>query len=392
MKTRFFLKSITALSLLLIVSCQGKKEQKTEEREVLAENAIELNADQYANAGILLGKVDQQLVSAVLKVNGTVNVTPQNLASVSAPLGGFVKSTSLVQGIAVAKGQNLATIENFTFIEIQQNYLETKAKYQYAETEFRRHSELYKDQVYSEKNVQQTETEYKTLKAQLKGLEQKLIALGIDPETLTEDRITSLLPVVAPIGGYIKSVNINIGKYISPSDVLCEIVNPANVILELVVFEKDVQKVSNGQKVTFSSPNEPGKAWTGVIYQAGKALDNDKTTMVYASIDNPRNTLLSGMYVNGEIQVSNNNAWVLPQDAVVQFNGRFFIFIYKGIRAENGKQIHDFLAIEVGKGPTDRGFTEIVLPEGFEAASEQVVIKGAYTLLSAWKNAGEMAC
>jgi len=377
---------------LLIMSCQNSKDRKAEDHEILAGNAIELNADQYSNAGVQLGMIDQRPVSSVLKVNGTVNVTPQNLASVSAPLGGFVKATSLVQGSAVVKGQNMATIENFTFIEIQQNFLETKAKYQYAETEFRRHSELYKDQVYSEKNVQQTETEYKTLKAQLKGLEQKLIALGIDPAQLTEERITGLLPVVAPISGYIKSVNINIGKYINPSDVLFEIVNPSNVILELVVFEKDVQKVSNGQKVSFSSPNEPGKVWAGTLYQAGKALDNDKTTMAYASIDKPDNHLLSGMYVNGEIQISNKNAFVVPQDAIVQFNGKFYIFTYKGKRVENGKQIHDFFAVEVQKGSTDGGFTEVILPEGFDNKTEQIVIRGAYQLLSAWKNAGEMAC
>lgn len=392
MKTKLYFRAVFAVTILLINSCQTKKDQKEKVNEILAENAIELNAEQYSNAGIQLGMITQRPVSTVLKVNGTVNVTPQNLASVSAPLGGFVKTTSLVQGSAVVKGQTLATIENFTFIEIQQNFLETRAKYQYAETEFRRHSELYKDQVYSEKNVQQTETEYKTLKAQLKGLEQKLIALGIDPAHLTEDKITSLLPVVAPISGYIKSVNINLGKYINPSDVLFEIVNPNNVILEFVLFEKDIQKVSNGQKVTFSSPNEPGKFWTGTIYQAGKALDNDKTTMVYATIDKPDSHLLSGMYVNGEIQISNNNAFVVPQDAIVQFNGKFYIFTYKGKRIENGKQIHDFLSIEVQKGSTDGGFTEIILPEGFENKTEQIVIKGAYPLLSAWKNAGEMAC
>lgn len=392
MKTKIYLMTIFVMINMIIVSCQNNNDRKPEEHEILAENAVELSSEQYVNAGIELGKIDQSQVSTILKVNGTINVTPQDLASVSAPLGGFVKSTNLVQGSAVVKGQTLATIENFTFIEIQQNFLETRAKYQYAETEFKRHTELYKDQVYSEKNVQQTETEYKTLKAQLKGLEQKLIALGIDPADLTEEKITALLPVEAPISGYLKSVNINIGKYINPSDVLFEIVNPANVILELVVFEKDVQKVSNGQKVIFSSPNEPGKSWSAIIYQAGRALDNDKTTMVYANIDKSDDHLLSGMYVNGEIQISNKNAFVLPQDAIVQFNGKFYIFTYKGKRIENGKLMHDFIAVEVQKGSTDGGFIEIILPENFDSKTGQVVIKGAYSLLSAWKNAGEMAC
>jgi cobalt-zinc-cadmium efflux system membrane fusion protein len=41
---------------------------------------------------------------------------------------------------------------------------------------------------------------------------------------------------------------------------------------------------------------------------------------------------------------------------------------------------------------SDGGFTQIILPEGFDIKTAKVVIKGAYNLLSAKKNAGEMAC
>ena len=49
-------------------------------------------------------------------------------------------------------------------------------------------------------------------------------------------------------------------------------------------------------------------------------------------------------------------------------------------------------AIEVIKGSTDNGFTAINLPVGFDLLNVKVVVKGAYSILSAWKNAGEMAC
>jgi cobalt-zinc-cadmium efflux system membrane fusion protein len=48
--------------------------------------------------------------------------------------------------------------------------------------------------------------------------------------------------------------------------------------------------------------------------------------------------------------------------------------------------------VEVHKGVSDGDFTEIVLPEGFDLKATKIVIKGAYNLLSAKKNAGEMAC
>src|SRR5512138_3266909 len=190
--------AITVLTTGILSSC-SRTGGEQESAEVLGPNAIELNAEQFRTAGIVVGQAGERAIRTVLKVNGTVNVSPQNIASVSAPLGGFIKNTSLVQGSTVTQGEVLALVENMEFIELQQSYLETKARYAYAEVEFKRHSELYKENVYSEKNVQQTETEYKTLKSQLKGLEQKLLILGIDPGSLTEDNISGVAAVKSPI-------------------------------------------------------------------------------------------------------------------------------------------------------------------------------------------------
>jgi cobalt-zinc-cadmium efflux system membrane fusion protein len=382
---------IFLFSALILGSCGSSEPEKTS-GEVLAPNQVELNTEQFKTAGIALGRPEDRTIRTVLKVNGTVNVPPQNIASVSAPLGGFVKSAGPVQGSAVTKGETLALIENMAFIELQQSYLETRAKFTFAEIEFKRHSDLYKENVYSEKNVQQVETEYKTLKSQLRALEEKLLMLGVDPSKLTEENLSSVMTLLAPISGYIRTVNVNIGKYVNPTDVLFEIVDPRTIILELTVFEKDVPAVSNGQRLTFSTPNDPSAIFEGTIYQAGKTLDNDKTSRAYARIDNPGGKLLSGMYVNAGIETSSRSVVAVPQDAVVEFNSAFWVFVHKGIRMENGKEIHDFEAVQVQKGATDGGFTEILLPVGTTPATIEIAVKGAYSVLSAWKNAGEMAC
>ena len=48
--------------------------------------------------------------------------------------------------------------------------------------------------------------------------------------------------------------------------------------------------------------------------------------------------------------------------------------------------------VEVGKGITDGGYTEVILPKDFNISTIKVVIKGTYNLLAAKKNAGDMAC
>ena len=394
-KYNFISSAIFLVFFIALVSCnggaKGTAEIKEEEKEVLPEDIVELRDDQIKLADIETGPIELRSLSGTLKVSGTVAVAPQNLATVSMPLGGFVKSTSLMPGSVVRKGQTLAILENQDFVDIQQNYLEAKNKFEFAEAEFKRHTELYKSDVYSQQNLQQVTSDYKNLKAQVKALEQKLALIGIDPANLHEDDISSSVALVSPISGFVKAVNINIGKFVAPSDILFEIVNSDKLFLELTLFEKDADKVAVGQKIRFFINNETDMH-EAVIYQTGKSINADKTYKVYASVMGVCKNVLPGMYVNAIIEASSNKVTVLPSAAVVSFDDKDYIFVFDKNKEEDGKPFTEYRIIEVHKGVTDNGFTEIILPEGFNSETAKVVIKGAYNLLSAKKNAGEMAC
>jgi RND family efflux transporter MFP subunit len=386
-------KTIIPALFLILISCNGSKNTEADnmETEVIPEDIVELRDDQVKFAGIETGAIEMRSLSGTLKVNGIVAVAPQNLATVCMPMGGFVKSTSLMPGNAVSKGQTLAILENQDFIDIQQSYLEAKNKLEYAEAEYNRHSELYKDDVYSEKNLQQVTADYKNLKAQVKALEQKLALIGINPANLDEDGISRSVAVISPISGYVKTVNVNIGKFVSPSDILFEIVNSDKLFLELTLFDKDADKVSEGQNIRFFINNET-EQHDAIIYQTGKAINDDKTYTIYASISGVCKNVLPGMYVNAIIEASGNMVTALPSDAIVSFDDKDYIFVFEKDKEEDGKPFTEYRMIEIRKGVTDGGFTEIVLPDGFDFMAAKFVIKGAYNLLSAKKNAGEMAC
>ena len=385
--------SIFLLSLLLITASCGSSERikPQEKEEMIPEDIVELREDQIKLAGIETGTLEMRSLSNNLQVTGIVATGPQNLATVCIPLGGFVKSTALMPGQAVKKGQTLAILENQDFIDLQQNYLEAKNNLEYAEAEYNRHSELYKEDVYSEKNLQLVTTEYKNLKAQVKALEQKLSLIGIDPARLNEENISSEVSLVSPINGYVKSVNVNLGKYVSPSDVMFEIVNSDNLFLELTLFEKDADKVSGGQKIRFFINNET-EMHEAVIYQTSKSVGSDKTFKVFANVLGTCRNVLPGMYVNAIIETSGKEVASLPAEAVVSFDDKDYIFVFEKDKEENGLPFSEYRMIQVRKGYSDNGYTEIVLPPGLNLTSRKIVIKGAYNLLSAKKNAGEMAC
>jgi RND family efflux transporter MFP subunit len=378
--------------VIVLFSCVNKNiSSEAAETELLPADIVELRQDQIKLANVELGLFEERNLGDIMKVNGIISVAPQNQATVCMPLGGFIKNTNLLPGNFVNKGQTLAVIENQDFIDIQQNYLEAKNKLVFAEADFKRHSELYKDQVYSEQNVQQVTVEYKNLKTLVKSLEQKLLLIGINPESLREDNISSSVNLTSPIKGYLKSVNVNIGKYVSPADVLFEIVNSEKLFLSLTLFEKDADKVSAGQKVKFYVNNET-EDHEAVITQTGRSVGNDKTFSVYAAVSGPCNNLMPGMYVKALIEETSEKITSLPSESVVNFDDKDYIFIFEREKTEAGEPFTEYRMIEVNKVVTSGGYTGIKNPEGVDIKNVRVVIKGAYNLLSAKKNAGEMAC
>jgi len=380
-------------SFFAITSCKSgeKNNEEAEKTEVIPEDIVEMREDQIKLANIVTGKIEMRSLSGTLKVNGLVAVAPQNFATVCAPLGGFVKSTNLIPGNTVTKGQVLACIENQEFIDIQQNYLEAKNKLEFAETDYKRHNDLYKNDVYSQQNVQQVTADYKNLKAQLKALIQKLALIGINPAGLNEDNISREVKIYAPFNGFVKTVNINLGKYVTPSDAMFEIVNTDHLFLELTLFEKDADKVANGQKIKFQINNETDQH-DAIIYQTGKSINPDKTYKVYANVTDECKNIIPGMYVNAIIEATSNKVASLASEAIVSFDDKDYIFVFEKTKTEDGKPFTEYRMIEVIKGVSDGAYTEIILPENFDINKAKVVVKGAYMLLSAKKNAGEMAC
>jgi cobalt-zinc-cadmium efflux system membrane fusion protein len=392
MKTPTFSKSFILLNVLLyLLACSRPEKTAESTEEVLPDDIVEMRDDQIALAKIEYGTATMRSMGSTLKVNGIISAAPQNQASICMPMGGFIKSTSLIPGNAVVAGQTLALIDNQDFVDIQQNYLEARNKLTFAEAEFKRHTDLYKNEVYSEQNLQQVTMEYKNLKAEVKSLEEKLKLLGIDPGNLNEDNISSTVSLKSPIGGFLKSVNVTIGKYVSPTDVLFEVVNNNKLYLELTLFEKDADKVLSGQKTKFFINNED-EEHQAVITQTGKSVSNEKTYIVYASVISSCNNLLPGMYVNALIDEPGNQVLSVPSDAVVSFNDKDYIFVYEKDKTEAGRAFTEYKMLEIKKGISSSGFTEIKLPGNADPGSLKIVIKGAYNLLSAKKNAGEMAC
>ncbi|MCC7532937.1 MAG: efflux RND transporter periplasmic adaptor subunit, partial [Bacteroidia bacterium] len=265
------------------------------------------------------------------------------------------------------------------YIQLQQDYLTAKAQFAYNESEYLRQKELNESKAVSDKVFEQARTTYQTQNILIKSLEQKLKLIGLNPNTVTANTITKSINIYSPINGFVSAVNVNIGKYVTPSDVLFELVNPNDIHLALTVFDKDVNKLAIGQKVIAFSNSNPDKKYECEIILISKNLSNDNATQVHCYFKEYDKTLLPGMFMNAIIELSGGNATVLPDDAIVRFENKNYVFIEKGNR--------QFEMTEVQIGNAENGFTEIISAE--KLANKNIVVKGAYHLLMVLKNTDE---
>ena len=121
-------KYIIILMAVLLNSCGSKNTSPENKTDSVAETKVSLTEAQIKNAGIETGVPVSKTMSSILKVNGVIDVPPQNMVSISFPLGGYLKSTKLLPGMHVAKGEALAVLEDPQYIQLQQDYLMAKAK------------------------------------------------------------------------------------------------------------------------------------------------------------------------------------------------------------------------------------------------------------------------
>ena len=366
---------------VLISSCGSKSEEATtEEHHDEEASIVELTPEQVKIINLKLGKIEMKDLSGAIKVNGMLDVPPQNLVSISAPMGGFVKSTELLQGMKVTKGQAIVVMQHPDYIQMQQDFLETKSQLEYLEAEYNRQQELSKDNVNSQKTLQLAKSQYEGMLAKNAGLKSKLMMLGINGEKLASQTMQNSITINSPISGYVTHVNVNIGMYVNPTDVMFKIVDTEHLHAELTVFEKDVPKIKLGQKVRFTLANETDER-TATVYLIGREISSDRTVRIHCHLDKEDLDLLPGMYLKAYVEAGTQRLSALPNEAIVNFEGKDYVFVTE-------KEANHFKMLEVTKGISELGYTEIVTKEGLNNES-LIVINGAYDILAKIKNSEE---
>ena len=350
------------------------------ESEEEHEEEVHLSQLQFNSLGFEVNSLSKRNMSSYISVNGHLEVSPQYEASVTAVLGSNVVGINVIEGDQVSKGQVLAYVSHPNLIKLQTDYVSLWNDFNYLETEYNRQKELYDEKITSGKVFQKISAEYNSTKGNVGGLEAQLKLMGINLDQLKKSVINERVPIIAPIAGFIKGVEIKIGQYVEPQTELFEIVNLDHIHSDFMVFEKDMHKVKKGQKVIFSTESIKGKELEGIVFSIGKSFEeNPKAVHIHAEIENKEGLLIPGMYVSGKLIVNDEFSLSIPSGGVVRENDKYFIFI-----AEQSGSEWEFKPIEVAVGLEDNGWTELKLLKELDE-NQMFALNSAYYLMTEMK-------
>lgn len=383
--------------LVFLTACSGtnpgEKANHMEEMENQAhgseddhhqEEGVHFSEDQFNALQMVTGKLPRRNISALVEANGELEVPPQNEATVTAIIGANITTIKVIEGDDVRKGQVLAYLSHPDLTRIQSDYLEAFNSLQFREQEYQRQKRLYEEEVGSGKAFQQTQADFRAAEAQVKSRSMQLQQLGLNPDQIREGSFYQQMPVISPISGTITKVEVKTGQYVQPDRDLFEIVNIDHIHADLMVFEKDIYKIEEGQQVRFQVATLPGEELFAKIYSVGKKFEQDpKALHVHAEIENKTGKLLPGMYIKGQILTDSITTDALPEAAVVREGDRYLAFL---ATKESGSDIEEwvFTPVEVIPGTTQDNWVSVRLVQEIPEDT-QFALNNAYYLLAELK-------
>jgi membrane fusion protein (multidrug efflux system) len=308
--------------------------------------------------------VRDQRIESGPSMSGSLD--PDQEATVRAEVGGAVLQTFVDQGTHVGVGTVLARIDDTA---IRDSYLSARSGVTAAQTaadaakrNLERSEKLVAAGAIADRDVETARTQAQAAQSQLADAKARFAAAEKQLDKTT---------IKSPIAGVVSVRSVNAGDLASPGAALFTIVDPSSMRLEGSVPSDQISSVRLGMPVTFTVQGYPGRTFTGRITRINPVADpTTRQVRILASIPNAGNTLVGGLFAQGNVASEARNGLVIPSNAVNQKD-----FVPTVTRIRNGRA--EKAAVSLGL--EDSGTETVEITKGL-AAGDTVLVGGAQSL------------
>jgi membrane fusion protein (multidrug efflux system) len=271
--------------------------------------------------------------SDYLSLTGTIE--PNEVVELRAEVSGLIEEINFQEGTHVNAGQVLLRINDK---ELQAQLAQAETKNALAKENERRAKLLLEKEAISQEEYDVASADYRTTDSQV-----QLIKAQIDKTVLR-----------APFAGMIGLRKISKGGYITPTSDIAQLVNTSQLKVDFSVPEKYATKVKKGRPVSISVQNDT-VLHAAYVYAIEPILEaSTRTLRVRAMIDNSKENLIPGLFVNIVFPMDQlEDAILIPAEALIPVQNGKTVFVMKDGKAreilvESGARTNDDVLITKG--------------------------------------------
>ncbi len=289
-------------------------------------------------------------------------------ATVAAPLAGIISTTRPLPfiGKKVAKGEIVALIDPPIspaggIGQLGAAYAEAKNRVALAQKEYDRAKRLHEAKIAPLKRVEEAESSLSSARAALEPLEKAMASV--------KGEGGGRIAVRAPVSGTVVEVTAGAGKGVEAGQPILRIVNTGTLWLKANLPANEIGTAGKSLNATFTVAGLTDVFKPSRLVSVGDMLDpQSRTIPVLFEVPNQSGRLKVGLFASVAIRTGSvAGALAVPRDALIEDEGRWFVFIQSSGEAFDRR--------EVKIGVEDGGFVQIT---GGLTGDERVTTRGAY--------------
>lgn len=289
--------------------------------------------EQAAEGGYRTETVQRGDIRVVISSTGTLSAI--TTVTVGSQISGLVTKVLVDYNAPVKKGQVLAVIDPSTYeAQIRQGQAQiasaraqlaqAQATLRNATLDYQRKADLGRQRLVAQSDVDQARAAMEQAQAQVRSAQAAIRQQTAATETTRVNLERTVIR--SPVDGVVLTRKIEPGQTVAASLQAPELFTIAEDLskmkIELAVDESDIGQVKVGQTVSFTADAFPDRRFHGVVDQvrlAATTTNNVVTYPVIVTVDNSDGTLLPGLTVNAEIEVSKKSGVLKLANAALRF-------------------------------------------------------------------------
>jgi RND family efflux transporter MFP subunit len=342
---------------------------------------IRLTPAQIRQAGIRTETLQLRSKIQTISAPGAVAFNAYALADITTLADAMVHARHVRLGEQVKKGQKLVTLNSTSLAQAEAGYLKARAEYSRSRLELTRLKKLAQQKIVSQARLQQADSTYKSMQANLAAAKATLFSYGLnkhDISSLLKQEKYGLLTLRAPHAGTIVADDFRLGQHVAAGSRLMQVADESHVWVEVKIPATLLPEIRIGQAASVT-PKGSKARFPGAVINIHHQLDSvTRTVGVRLDIQNSGDLLHPGMFVSADIATgAGDKALLLPEQAIQRQGSELIVFVEE----EPGH----FERREVLVGRAGAGMVPVL--EGV-MEGESVVVKGAFILASELAKSG----